>query len=146
MQYRDGKKGILILLSNIWLVLPAVVKQQQKEISRNHVPSLFAISVLFDDTQPVSLIYGHDAHCTIPAPLLLTKGGKSDHKRKALHSDLGLDTECLAGNVIMGRMGRIDQFDPFGPLFYFLCDILRPHPVRVASALMRGPPVATRMG
>ena len=34
-----------ILLSNSCLVLPAVVKQQQEEISRNHVPSLFAVSV-----------------------------------------------------------------------------------------------------
>ena len=42
--YRDGKKGMYILLSNSYLVLPAVVKQQQEEISRNHVPSLFAIS------------------------------------------------------------------------------------------------------
>ena len=34
------------LLSNSCLVLPAVVKQQQEEISHNHVPSLFAVSVL----------------------------------------------------------------------------------------------------
>ena len=34
-----------MLLSNSCLVLPAVVKQQQEEISRNHVPSLFAVSV-----------------------------------------------------------------------------------------------------
>ena len=34
-----------ILLSNICLVLPAVVKQQQEAISRNHIQSLFAISV-----------------------------------------------------------------------------------------------------
>ena len=33
------------MLSNICLVLPAVVKQQQEEISRNHVPSLFAVPV-----------------------------------------------------------------------------------------------------
>ena len=33
------------MLSNRCLVLPAVVKQQQEEISRNHVPSLFAVSV-----------------------------------------------------------------------------------------------------
>ena len=33
------------MLSNSCLVLPAVVKQQQEEISRNHVPSLFAVSV-----------------------------------------------------------------------------------------------------
>ena len=43
--YRDGKKGMLILLSNNCLVLPAVVMQQQEEISRNHVPYLFAVSV-----------------------------------------------------------------------------------------------------
>ena len=43
--YRDGKKGMYILLSNSCLVLPAVVKQQQQDISRNHVPSLFAVSV-----------------------------------------------------------------------------------------------------
>ena len=43
--YRDGKKGMQILLSNSCLVLPAVVKQQQEEISPNHVPSLFALSV-----------------------------------------------------------------------------------------------------
>ena len=40
-----AKKGMKILLSNSCLVLPAVVKQQQEEISRNHVPSLFAVSV-----------------------------------------------------------------------------------------------------
>ena len=34
------------MLSNSCLVLPAVVKQQQEEISRNHVPSLFAVSVV----------------------------------------------------------------------------------------------------
>ena len=34
------------MLSNSCLVLPAVVKQEQKEISRNHVPSFFAVSVL----------------------------------------------------------------------------------------------------
>ena len=34
-----------ILLSNSCLVLPAVVKQQQEEIYRNHIPSLFAVSV-----------------------------------------------------------------------------------------------------
>ena len=33
------------MLSSSCLVLPAVVKQQQEEISRNHVPSLFAVSV-----------------------------------------------------------------------------------------------------
>ena len=33
------------MLSNSCLVLPAVVKKQQEEISRNHVPSLFAVSV-----------------------------------------------------------------------------------------------------
>ena len=33
------------MLSNSCLVLPAVVKQQQEDISRNHVPSLFAVSV-----------------------------------------------------------------------------------------------------
>ena len=33
-----------ILLSNRCMVLPAVVKQQQEEISCNHNPSLFAIS------------------------------------------------------------------------------------------------------
>ena len=33
------------MLSNSCLVLPAVVKQQQEEISRNNVPSLFAVSV-----------------------------------------------------------------------------------------------------
>ena len=43
--YRDGKKGMYILLSNSCLVLPAVLKQQQEETSRNHVPYLFAISV-----------------------------------------------------------------------------------------------------
>ena len=34
-----------ILLSNSCLVLPAVVKQQQEVISRNHVPSLFAVTL-----------------------------------------------------------------------------------------------------
>ena len=34
-----------MLLSNSCLVLPAIVKQLQEEISRNHVPSLFAVSV-----------------------------------------------------------------------------------------------------
>ena len=34
-----------ILLSNSCLVLPAVVKQQLEEISRNHAPTLFAVSV-----------------------------------------------------------------------------------------------------
>ena len=43
--YRVGKKGMYILLSNSCLVLPAVVMQQQEEISRNHIPSLFATSV-----------------------------------------------------------------------------------------------------
>ena len=33
------------MLSKSCLVLSAVVKQQQEEISRNHVPSLFAVSV-----------------------------------------------------------------------------------------------------
>ena len=47
MVYRDGKKGMYILLSKSCLVLSAVVKQQQEQISRNHVPSLFAASVLF---------------------------------------------------------------------------------------------------
>ena len=47
-KYRDGKKGMYILLSNSCLVLPAVVKQQQEEISRNHVPSLFAGSVHYE--------------------------------------------------------------------------------------------------
>ena len=35
-----------ILLSNSCLVLPALVKQQQEEISRNHISSLFAVSVV----------------------------------------------------------------------------------------------------
>ena len=35
-----------MLLSNSCLVLPAVVKQQQEEISRNHIQTLFAVSVL----------------------------------------------------------------------------------------------------
>ena len=34
-----------MVLSNSCLVLPVVVKQQQEEISRNHVPSLFAVPV-----------------------------------------------------------------------------------------------------
>ena len=34
-----------MLLSNSCLVLPVVVKQQQEEMSRNHVPTLFAVSV-----------------------------------------------------------------------------------------------------
>ena len=33
------------MVSNSCRALPAVVKQQQEEISRNHVPSLFAVSV-----------------------------------------------------------------------------------------------------
>ena len=47
-----AKKECKILLSNSCLVLPAVVKQQQKDISRNHVPSLFAVSVLQYFTLP----------------------------------------------------------------------------------------------
>ena len=35
------------MLSNSCLILPAVVKQQQEENSRNHVPALFAVSVLY---------------------------------------------------------------------------------------------------
>ena len=35
------------MLSNSCLVFTAVVKQQQEEISHNHVPSLFAVSVHF---------------------------------------------------------------------------------------------------
>ena len=47
-----AKKGMYILLSNSCLVLPAVVKQQQEEISHNHIPSFFAISVVvFSVTQ-----------------------------------------------------------------------------------------------
>ena len=42
---RDRLKCLQILLIKGWLFLPAVVKQQQEEISRNHLPSLFAISV-----------------------------------------------------------------------------------------------------
>ena len=34
-----------MLLSKSYLVLPAVVKQQQEDISPNHIPSLFAVSV-----------------------------------------------------------------------------------------------------
>ena len=34
-----------MLLSNSCLVLPAVVKQHQEEISRNYIPSLFVIFV-----------------------------------------------------------------------------------------------------
>ena len=45
--YRDGKKGMYILLSNSCLVLPAVVKQQQEEIFRNHVPSLYKTPLNF---------------------------------------------------------------------------------------------------
>ena len=45
-EYRDGKKVMQILLNNSCLVLPAVVKQEQEEISRNHVPSLFAVFVV----------------------------------------------------------------------------------------------------
>ena len=37
------------MLSSSCLVLPAVVKQELEEISRNHVPSLFAVSVVFKD-------------------------------------------------------------------------------------------------
>ena len=46
--YRDGKKEMQILLSNranSCLVLPALVKQQHEDLSSNHVPSLFAVSV-----------------------------------------------------------------------------------------------------
>ena len=43
--YRDSKQ-MQILLSNGCLVLPAVVKQQQEEISPNHASTLFALSVL----------------------------------------------------------------------------------------------------
>ena len=32
-------------ISNSCLILPAVVKQQQGEISRNHVPSLFGLAL-----------------------------------------------------------------------------------------------------
>ena len=39
------------MLSNSCLVLPAVVKQQQEDISRNHVPFLFAVSVHLGNTQ-----------------------------------------------------------------------------------------------
>ena len=43
--YRDGQKGMQILLSNSCLVLPAVVKQQLEEISRNHVPTPYLPSL-----------------------------------------------------------------------------------------------------
>ena len=36
-----------ILLSNSCLVLPAVVKQQQEDISRNHILSSFAVSIQY---------------------------------------------------------------------------------------------------
>ena len=42
------------MLSNSCLVFPAVVKQQQEEISRNDIPSLFAVSVHFSH-----LLYVH---------------------------------------------------------------------------------------
>ena len=34
-----------ILVSNSCLVLPAAVKQQQTEISRNHIPTIVSLSV-----------------------------------------------------------------------------------------------------
>ena len=52
--YRVGKKGMYILLSNSCLVLPAVVMQQQEEIYRNPVPSLFATSVGSDKLDNVN--------------------------------------------------------------------------------------------
>ena len=49
------------------MVLPAVVKQQQEEISRNHVPSLFAVSVFlgraFPDLIPPLLDPPHSRVC-----------------------------------------------------------------------------------
>ena len=46
------------MLSNSCLVLPAVIKQQQEEISCNHVPSFFAISVLHSSTDPKNVSKG----------------------------------------------------------------------------------------
>ena len=41
----------------------------------------------------------------------------------------GGDVNSNTGNGFIGRTGRSGQCGPFVPLFHFLCDILRPHPV-----------------
>ena len=48
------------MLSNSCLVLPAVVKQQQENISRNHIPSLFAVSVHVCMNKPKQISEEHD--------------------------------------------------------------------------------------
>ena len=45
MGLRAEKKSLQILLSNIQAGPGRKIKQEQEEISRNHVPSLFAVSV-----------------------------------------------------------------------------------------------------
>ena len=47
------------------------------------------------------------------------------------------DLECQTGNGATGRMSRTGKCCPFGLLFQFLCDILRPqtpHPVQFGRA------------
>ena len=68
--YRDGKKGMQVLLSNSCLVLPAVVKQQKEEISRHHVPSLFAVSV------PLR-------YCATATMRARRKGGRKERRRSS---------------------------------------------------------------
>ena len=51
------------MLSNSCLVLPAVVKQHQGEISGNHVPSLFGVSVFYCGDCPAGFTRGF---CQIP--------------------------------------------------------------------------------
>ena len=55
-KYGDGKKGMQILFSISCLVLPAVVKQQQEDISHNHIQALFAISVLLEIAMQCSTV------------------------------------------------------------------------------------------
>ena len=55
-----------ILLSNSCLIFPAVVRQQQEEISRNHEPSLFAVSVVdYSEAQPILLMEGLEFYLQI---------------------------------------------------------------------------------
>ena len=44
-KFRERLKGVQILLSNSQAVKGRKVKQEQKEISRNHIPRLFLGSV-----------------------------------------------------------------------------------------------------
>ena len=41
----------------------------------------------------------------------------------------GGDAECLTGNGIMGQIGWTGQCGLFGPLFHFICYIIRPNAI-----------------